>query len=35
VLTGEYEAEEPIAPKFAEFEKYLGQTVDVREPVVV
>jgi threonine synthase len=35
VLTGEYEAEEPIAPKFAEFEKYLGQTVDVREPAVV
>jgi threonine synthase len=34
VLTGEYEAEEPIAPKVAEFEKYLGQTLDVREPVV-
>jgi threonine synthase len=34
VLTGEYEAEEPIAPKLAEFEKYLGQTLDVREPVV-
>jgi threonine synthase len=34
VLTGEYEVEEPIAPKLAEFEKYLGQTLDVREPVV-
>jgi threonine synthase len=34
VLTGEYETEEPIAPKLAEFEKYLGQTLDVREPVV-
>jgi threonine synthase len=34
VLTGEYEAEEPIAPKLAEFEKYLGQTLDVPEPVV-
>src|SRR5246127_2583628 len=34
VLAGEYEAEEPIAPKLAEFEKYLGQTLDVREPVV-
>src|SRR5271166_686152 len=33
-LTGKYEAEEPIAPKLAEFEKYLGQTLDVREPVV-
>jgi threonine synthase len=34
VLTGEYETEEPIAPKLAEFEKYLGQTEDVPEPVV-
>ena len=34
VLTVEYEAEEPIAPKLAEFEKYLGQTLDVPEPVV-
>ena len=34
VLTGEYEAEEPIAPKLAEFERYLGQALDVREPVV-
>ena len=34
VLTGEYETEEPIAPKLAEFEKYLGQTLDVQEPVV-
>ena len=33
VLTGEYETEEPIAPKLAEFEKYLGQTLDVQEPV--
>ena len=34
VLSGEYETEEPIAPKLAEFEKYLGQTLDVQEPVV-
>ncbi len=34
VLNGEYEAEQPIAPKLAEFEKYLGQTIDVREAVV-
>jgi threonine synthase len=33
VLAGEYETEEPIAPKLAEFEKYLEQTLDV-EPVV-
>src|ERR1700730_9694975 len=33
VLAGEYETEEPIAPKLAEFEKYLGQTLDVQEPV--
>ncbi len=34
VLTGEYETEEPIPPKLAEFEKYLGQTIDVQEPVI-
>src|SRR6184192_4120238 len=34
VLTDEYEAQQPIAPKLAEFEKYLGQTLDVQEPVV-
>jgi threonine synthase len=34
VLTGEYEVEEPIAPKLAEFEKYLGQMLDMPEPVV-
>jgi len=34
VLTGEYETEVPIAPRLAEFEKYLGQTLDVQEPVV-
>jgi len=34
VLTGEYETEEPIAPKLAEFEKYLGQALDVGEAVV-
>jgi threonine synthase len=34
VLTGEYETEEPIAPKLAEFERYLGRTLDVQEPVV-
>jgi threonine synthase len=34
VLTGEYETEEPIAPKLAEFERYLGQAVDVQEAVV-
>ena len=34
VLTGEYEAEQPIPAKLTEFEKLFGQTVDVREPVV-
>jgi threonine synthase len=31
VLAGVYEAERPIAPKLAEFEKYLQQTLDVDE----
>src|SRR5256714_5488337 len=31
VLAGVYEAERPIAPKLAEFEKYLQQTLDVAE----
>ncbi len=34
VLTGEYECEEPIAPKLAEVEEYLGQTLDVGEAAV-
>jgi threonine synthase len=34
VLTGEYDAEQPIPAKLAEFEKLFGQTLDVREPVV-
>jgi threonine synthase len=34
VLTSEYEIEQPIAPKLAEFEKLLSQQVDVPEPVV-
>jgi len=34
VLTGEYETEQPIAPKLAEFEKLLGQQIAVPEPVV-
>jgi len=29
VLAGVYEAERPIAPKLAEFETYLRQTLDV------
>ncbi len=33
VLTGEYESEEPIAPKLAEFEKYLESTIDL--PIAV
>ncbi len=33
VLTGEYETEEPISPKFAEFEKYLQATLDLPEAV--
>jgi threonine synthase len=34
VLTSEYEIEQPIAPKLAEFEKLLSQQIDVPEPVV-
>jgi threonine synthase len=34
VLTGEYETEQPIAPKLAEFEKLLGQHIAAPEPVV-
>src|SRR6476660_5938722 len=34
VLSGEYEAAQPIPAKLTEFEKLFGQTVDVREPVV-
>ena len=34
VLTGEYETEQPIAPKLAEFEKLLSQQIAVPEPVV-
>ena len=39
-LAGKYELEEPIAPKLAEFEKYMARTVDapakeVRETVAV
>jgi threonine synthase len=33
VLTGEYETEEPIAPKLVEFEKYLESTIDL--PIAV
>jgi threonine synthase len=33
VLTGEYEAEEPIAPKLAEFERYLESTLNL--PIAV
>jgi threonine synthase len=32
VLAGIYQAERPIAPKLAEFESYLQQTLDVAEP---
>jgi threonine synthase len=32
-LTGQYEAEAPIAPKLAEFEAYLGRTLEVAEAV--
>jgi threonine synthase len=28
VLAGKYELEEPIAPKIAEFEKYMARTLD-------
>ena len=34
VLTDEYKAEQPIAPKLAEFEKLLSQQIDAPEPVV-
>jgi len=33
VLTGEYESEEPIAPKLVQFEKYLESTIDL--PIAV
>ncbi len=33
VLSGQFEAEAPIAPKLAEFESYLGKTLDVAEVV--
>ena len=32
-LVGKYEAEEPIAPKLVEFERYLQGTLDVPETV--
>ena len=32
-LAGQYEAEAPIAPKLAEFEAYLGRTLEVAEAV--
>jgi len=31
VLTNQFEEEAPIAPKLAEFERYLQQTLDVAE----
>jgi threonine synthase len=34
-LSGEYESEEPIPPKLAEFNKYLQRTLDVPEAVEV
>ena len=34
-VAGEYAAEAPIAPKFAEFEAYLGRTLDLPETVEV
>lgn len=34
VLTSEYEIEQPIAPKLAEFEKLLSHQIDAPEPVV-
>jgi len=34
VLTGEYEAEQPIPAKLTEFEKLFSNTLEVREPVV-
>jgi threonine synthase len=33
VLTGQYEAETPLAPKLAAFEAYLGKALDVAEAV--
>ena len=30
-LAGKYQLEEPIAPKIAEFEKYMERTLDERE----
>lgn len=33
VLAGQYEAEAPIAPKLAEFEAYLGKTLQIAEAV--
>ena len=35
VLTGKYEAEEPIPPKIAEFDKYLERTLDIDVPEAV
>jgi threonine synthase len=35
VLTGEYEAEQPIAPKLAEFEKLLGGAFELPETIAV
>lgn len=35
VLTGEYEAEQPIAPKLAEFEKLVGGVFDLPETIAV
>jgi threonine synthase len=35
VLTGQYDAETPIAPKLAEFERFLAGTLDVPETVEV
>jgi threonine synthase len=34
VLAGEYQTEEPISPKFAEFEKYLQRELEIPETVV-
>src|SRR2546428_708207 len=34
-LTGKYEAEEPIPPKIAEFDKYLERTLDIDVPEAV
>jgi len=35
VLAGKYEAEEPIPPKIAEFDKYLERTLDIDVPEAV